>query len=92
MLTIEHHTTTGQYTALLWGMPVAQADSLPTLQTTMDHLIGSLIGWRNTPIREVGPVEDDGYHQGSNESAGYLASESTDTPEPAPYAPMCLAE
>ena len=88
MITVEHHTTTGQYTALLWGMPVAQADSLPTLQTAMDHLIGSLIGWRNAPILEVGPVEDDGPHSEPGESAGYLESESTDTPEPAPCEPM----
>ena len=91
MLTIEHHTTTGQYTALLWGMPVAQADSLPTLQTTMDHLIGSLIGWRKAPILEVGPVGDDEPHSETGESDGYLESGSTDTPEHAPYAPMCPA-
>ena len=92
MMTIEHHTTTGQYTALLWGMPIAHADSLSALQTTMDHLIGSLIGWRKAPILDVGPVEDDEPHSEPGESAACPASESTDTPEPAPYAPMCLAE
>ena len=88
MITVEHHTT-GQYTALLWGMPIIQADSISALQMTIDHLIGSLIGWRNTPIREVGPVEDDGHQSETGESVGYLESGSTDTPEHAPCEPMC---
>lgn len=92
MITIEYHTTTRHYTALLWGMPIVQADSISALQMTIDHLIGSLIGWRKTPILEVGPVEADGHQSETGESAVYLGSGSTDTPEHAPCAPTCPAE